>query len=63
LRKDVEVIERVQRGAIILIEKCRGFEYEGRLKETKLATLEARGPIDLIFLESILAREIIDFSL
>jgi len=30
LRKDIEVIERVQRRATRLIDKCRGFEYGER---------------------------------
>jgi len=42
LRKDVDVIEQVQRRATRLIDKCRGIEYDERLKETRLATLEMR---------------------
>jgi len=42
LRKDIDVIERVQRRATRLIDKCRGFEYGERLTLTKLTTLETR---------------------
>jgi len=43
LRKDVEVIERVQRRATRIIDECRAFEYCKRLKETtKLTTLKTR---------------------
>jgi len=49
LRKDLGVVERVQRMATRLINKCSGFEYGEILKVPKLTTLETRAiNVDMI---------------
>jgi len=42
LRKDIDLIEQVQRIVTRLIENCSGFEYGERLTITKLTTNETR---------------------
>jgi hypothetical protein len=42
LRKDIDMLERVQRRATKLIEGYKDFEYEERLERTGLITLEKR---------------------
>ena len=42
LRKDIDLIEKVQRRATKLIPEFRGLAYEDRLKRCKLTTLETR---------------------
>jgi ribonucleases P/MRP protein subunit RPP40 len=42
LKKDIEILERVQRRATRMIKRCRGMSYEERLKECGLTTLERR---------------------
>ena len=42
LQKDIEKMERVQRRATKMIDECKSFSYEDRLKFTGLSTLEAR---------------------
>ena len=42
LKKDIEVLEKVQRRATKIISECKGLNYEKRLKVTGLTTLEAR---------------------
>ena len=42
LKKDIEVLERVQKRATRMIIECRGKEYEKRLECVKLTTLEMR---------------------
>jgi ribonucleases P/MRP protein subunit RPP40 len=42
LRKDIELLERVQRSATELVPDLRGFTYEVRLQKLGLTTLEVR---------------------
>ena len=42
LKKDIDVIERVQQRAAKMITVCRGKDYEERLKYVNLTTLEMR---------------------
>ena len=42
LRKDVDMLEQIQRGATKLIPGLRDLTYEERLKECRLTTLETR---------------------
>ena len=42
LRKDIEVLERVQKRATRMITECRGKDYEKRLECVNLTTLEMR---------------------
>ena len=42
LKKDIEVLEKVQRRAPRMVEGYRGMEYEERLKRIGLTTLEMR---------------------
>ena len=42
LRKDSDMLEKMQRGAIKLIPELRDLRYEERLKECGLTTLETR---------------------
>ena len=42
LRKDIDMLEKIQRRAIKLIPELRYLRYEGRLKECGLTTLETR---------------------
>ena len=42
LKKDLEVLEKVQRRATKLMGECSGLEYPARLKECRLTTLETR---------------------
>ena len=42
LRKDIDILEKVQRRATRMIEECKGRTYEERLEITGLTTLEAR---------------------
>ena len=41
-KKDIDILERVQRGATKMIQKLRNISYEMRLKECGLTTLETR---------------------
>ena len=41
-KKDIDILERVQRRATKLIQKLRNISYEMRLKECELTTLETR---------------------
>ena len=41
-KKDIEVLEKVQRRATRMIAECKGLEYDRRLKVAGLMTLEAR---------------------
>ena len=42
LKKDIEVLEKVQRRATRMVEGCKGMNYEGRLKNIGITTLELR---------------------
>lgn len=42
LKKDIEVLERVQRRATRMVKECRGQSYERRLEICGLTTLERR---------------------
>lgn len=42
LKKDIDVLERVQRRATRMVEECKGMMYEHRLRFLKLTTLETR---------------------
>src|SRR3981081_3412156 len=42
LKRDNDLLERVQRRATRMVEECRGVDYEGRLRYMKLTTLETR---------------------
>ena len=42
LKKDIEILESVQRRATRMVNKCRGLSYEERLKVCGLTTLERR---------------------
>ncbi len=42
LRKDIDMLEKIQRRATKLIPELRGLRYEERLKECGLTTLETR---------------------
>ena len=42
LKKDIDVLERVQRRATRMVEECKGKGYEERLRIMKLTTLETR---------------------
>ena len=41
-KKDIDILERVQRRATKIIQKLRNISYEMRLKECGLTTLETR---------------------
>ena len=41
-QKDVDNLEKIQRRATRMMEELRGMEYEERLRQTRLVTLEAR---------------------
>ena len=41
-KKDIDMLERVQRRATKMIQKLRNISYEMRLKECGLTTLETR---------------------
>ena len=41
-KKDIDILERVQRSATKMIQKLRNISYEMRLKECGLTTLETR---------------------
>ena len=41
-KKDIDILERVQRRATKMIQKLRNISYEMRLKECGLTTLETR---------------------
>ena len=41
-KKDIDMLERVQRRATKMIQKLRNISYEMRLKECDLTTLETR---------------------
>ena len=41
-KKDIDILERVQRRATKMIQKLRNISYEMRLKECGLSTLETR---------------------
>ena len=41
-QKDVDNLEKIQRRANSVMEDLRGMEYEERLRQTRLVTLEAR---------------------
>lgn len=42
LQKDIKKIEKIQRRTTKLIKECKGKNYEERLKEVRLTTLETR---------------------
>ena len=42
LKKDIDVLERVQRRATRMVEECKGKGYEERLRIMNLTTLETR---------------------
>jgi hypothetical protein len=42
LKKDIEVLEKVQRRATRMVEGCRGLNYEERLTKIGITTLELR---------------------
>ena len=42
LRKDIDMLEKVQRRTTKLIQRLRDLSYEERLKECGLTTLETR---------------------
>ena len=42
LRKDIELLEKVQRRTTRLIDVCKGKEYEDRLRMVRLTSLEKR---------------------
>src|SRR5215469_10357007 len=42
LKKDIEVIEKVQERATRMVEECKGMKYEHRLEVMNLTTLQAR---------------------
>ena len=41
-KKDIDILEKVQRRATRMIEGCKGLDYETRLRVTGLTTLETR---------------------
>ena len=41
-KKDIDTLERIQRGATKIIQELRDLSYEERLKECGLTTLKAR---------------------
>ena len=41
-KKDIDILERVQRGATKMVQKLRNISYEMRLKECGLTTLDTR---------------------
>ena len=41
-KKDIDMLERVQRRATKMLQKLRGISYEMRLRECGLKTLETR---------------------
>jgi len=51
LRKDVNMMESVQRRMTRMINGCRGKEYEERLKGLNLTTLEMRVTSSVVFFE------------
>ena len=42
LKRDIDLLERVQRRATRMVEECRGMDYEGRLRYVKLTALKTR---------------------
>src|SRR5215469_7508474 len=42
LKKDIEVIEKVQKRATRMVEECKGMKYENRLEVMNLTTLQTR---------------------
>ena len=52
LKKDVELMEKVQRRVTKMVTECRGLEYEKRLERLGLTTREvrrARGDLIIVF--------------
>ena len=41
-KKDIELLERVQKRATRMVEECKGLDYEERLRRLGLTTLETR---------------------
>ena len=47
-QKDVDSLEKIQRRVTMMMEELRGMDYEERLRQTRLVTLEARTRADNI---------------
>jgi ribonuclease P/MRP protein subunit RPP40 len=41
-KKDIDLLERVQKRATRMVEECKGLDYEERLRRLGLTTLETR---------------------